>query len=81
MKIDIKKLPPNFTLDLRGIECPLNYVKTKIQIDKMKKDEILEVVLDSGEPFDSVKNSLEIDGYEILFFTQVDNFFNLFVKC
>ena len=28
-------------IDLRGIECPMNFVKTKIQLEKMQKGQIL----------------------------------------
>ena len=39
---------PDIILDLRGIACPLNFVKTKIQLDKMQVGEKLEVLLDPG---------------------------------
>lgn len=36
----------NKTLDCIGLFCPMPIAQTKIEIDKMKKDEILEVLAD-----------------------------------
>ncbi len=33
-------------LDIRGKVCPMTFVYTKINLEKMKKGEILEVILD-----------------------------------
>ncbi|MEI6379501.1 MAG: sulfurtransferase TusA family protein [Cyanobacteriota bacterium ELA615] len=50
-------------LDLRGTPCPLNFVKTKLKLQQMPPDTILEVWLDSGEPIEQVPDSLRIEGY------------------
>ena len=52
-------------LDLRGTPCPLNFVRTKLKLEKMPSGSLLEVWLDPGEPIEQVPDSLKMDGYEI----------------
>ncbi|MGH7254761.1 MAG: sulfurtransferase TusA family protein, partial [Nitrospirales bacterium] len=53
-------------LDLRGVMCPLNYVKTKLRLEMMDEGERLEVWLDAGDPIKNVPMSLRNDGHTIL---------------
>jgi sulfite reductase (ferredoxin) len=50
-------------LDLRGVACPMNFVKTKLRLDKLEGGELLEVLLDPGEPYESVSESVQADGH------------------
>ena len=52
--------------DLRGVACPLNYVKTKLKLEMMDAGEKLEVWLDAGEPIKNVPMSLKNDGHLLL---------------
>ncbi|MBM4126349.1 MAG: HEPN domain-containing protein [Nitrospira sp.] len=52
--------------DLRGVACPMNYVKTKLKLEMMDAGEQLEVWLDAGEPIKNVPMSLKNDGHKIL---------------
>jgi len=52
--------------DLRGVACPLNYVKTKLKLEMMDAGERLEVWLDAGEPIKNVPMSLKNDGHKVL---------------
>jgi sulfite reductase (ferredoxin) len=52
--------------DLRGVACPLNYVKTKLRLEMMDAGEQLEVWLDAGEPIKNVPMSLKNDGHKVL---------------
>jgi sulfite reductase (ferredoxin) len=52
--------------DLRGVACPLNYVKTKLKLEMMDAGEQLEVWLDAGEPIKNVPMSLKNDGHKLL---------------
>lgn len=53
------------SLDLRGTPCPLNYVKTRLELDRMGGGEQLEVWLDRGEPEVQVPRSLRLDGHGV----------------
>lgn len=52
-------------LDLRGTRCPLNYVKTRLQLERMAVGQTLEVWLDHGEPEEQVPRSLRMDGHDV----------------
>ncbi|MDJ1177153.1 sulfurtransferase TusA family protein [Roseofilum capinflatum] len=56
---------PDTQLDLRGTPCPLNFVRTKLQLEKMAPGSLLEVWLDAGEPIEQVPDSLKMAGYPI----------------
>ena len=70
----------NYVLDLRGVECPLNFVKTKIQLEKMNIAEILEVWLDAGEAIESVPKGVVVEGHEILLEEKVKNYFRALIR-
>ena len=53
-------------LDLKGVACPINYVKIKLFMEEMRPSEELEVLLDEGEPMENVPKSVENDGHKIL---------------
>jgi TusA-related sulfurtransferase len=56
---------PDSHLDLRGTPCPLNFVRTKLQLDKMAPGTLLEVWIDAGDPVEQVPDSLTMEGYQI----------------
>ena len=47
------------SIDLLGVRCPFNYVKTKLKMETMSSGEILEVLLDDGEPANNVPKSID----------------------
>jgi TusA-related sulfurtransferase len=53
------------TLDLTGVACPMNWVKTKLALERMGAGEELAVRLDPGEPLESVPQSAREDGHEV----------------
>jgi TusA-related sulfurtransferase len=57
---------PARVLDLRGVGCPLNYVKTRVALDAVEPGECVEVWLDHGEPEENVPRSCEEDGFPVL---------------
>ncbi len=52
-------------LDLRGVACPMNFVKTRLLLDKLTAGEVLTVILDQGEPVESVSASVSADGHAV----------------
>ena len=50
-------------LDLIGVPCPLNWVRTRLALEAMSVGEELAVRLDPGEPRDSVPRSAREDGH------------------
>ncbi|MBX9878415.1 MAG: sulfurtransferase TusA family protein [Candidatus Obscuribacterales bacterium] len=56
----------NLKLDLRGVACPMNFVKTRLFLDKMAVGDTVEVLLDGGEPVESVSLSVQQEGHAVL---------------
>lgn len=56
---------PDDRLDLRGIVCPINFVRTKLKLEQMPAGSLLEVWLDPGEPVEQVPDSLRLEGYGV----------------
>ncbi|HIK38282.1 MAG: sulfurtransferase TusA family protein [Geminocystis sp.] len=67
-------------LDLRGTPCPINFIRSKLQLEKMKPGELLEIWLDAGEPIEQVPNSLSTEGYNIEGIEERDGFFAVCVR-
>ncbi len=53
-------------LDLRGVICPYNFVKTKLKLETMEGGETLAVLLDDGDPIQNVPQSVTNEGHRIL---------------
>ena len=53
------------TLDLTGVACPMNWVKAKLALERLDPGEELTLLLDPGEPLDSVPRSAREDGHEV----------------
>ena len=52
-------------LDLTGVACPMNWVKTKLALEKLGAGDELTVRLDVGEPLESVPRSAREDGHDV----------------
>ena len=52
-------------LDLRGTDCPMNFVRIKIALDKLGSGVSLEVRLDGGGVAEEVTRSLKDQGYRV----------------
>ena len=53
------------SLDLSGVPCPLNWVRTRLALERLASGEQLTVRLDPGEPLDSVPRSARDDGHDV----------------
>lgn len=67
-------------LDLRGTPCPINFVRTKLQLEKMAPGALLEVWLDAGEPVEQVPDSLTMEGYGVEHLEDCADYFVLHVR-
>ena len=68
------------TLDLKGVPCPLNFVKTKLRLEEMAAEETLEVVLDDGDPIKNVSASVKEDGHQILKVEKINEHWKIIIK-
>ncbi len=71
----------DIVLDLRGVKCPFNFVKTKLKLETMSPGQVLKVTLDPGEPIKNVPRSAQEEGHEILSVSErTDGLFDLRLK-
>jgi sulfite reductase (ferredoxin) len=49
--------------DYRGVACPMNFVKVKLDLAKMKTGEQIKVLLDDGQPIENVPRSVAGEGH------------------
>jgi len=52
--------------DLRGVACPMNFVKTKLELAAMNAGDKLRILLDDGEPIQNVPGSVRLEGHTVL---------------
>ncbi|NUN24332.1 MAG: sulfurtransferase TusA family protein [Candidatus Jettenia caeni] len=71
---------PDEQIDLRGVLCPINFVKTKLKLEMMDSGQVLEVILDDGEPIRSVPRSLKEEGHKIIKVENLQGAYRLLVK-
>jgi TusA-related sulfurtransferase len=68
------------TKDLRGVACPMNFVRTKLELSRLNSGDLLEVWLDDGQPIQNVPGSVRKEGHEIKSVTQGNNFWKVLIK-
>ena len=54
---------PAVCLDLRGTPCPLNFIRTRLALEKIPPGAWLQVDLDRGDPEQMVAAGLAADGH------------------
>ena len=67
-------------LDITAEVCPITFVKTKLKLEQMKKGEILEVLLNDGEPIQNVPRSVKGEGHKIILVEQIGAKYRLLIK-
>jgi TusA-related sulfurtransferase len=67
-------------LDLRGVICPYNFVKTKLKLESMELGAQLMVLLDEGEPIRNVPQSITNEGHQILKQEKVGQYYRIVIQ-
>ena len=68
------------SINLEGVSCPMNFVKTKVAIAEISTGEILEVILDEGEGILNVPRSMKEEGHRVLKVINDQNLFHVFFR-
>ena len=66
--------------DFRGVACPMNFVKTKIELSTMQSSQLLEILLDDGQPIQNVPGSVRQEGHDVLSTEKVDNYWKVLIR-
>ncbi len=68
------------SIDLSGVICPMNFVKTKLKLEDMKPGQILEVILDDGEPIKNIPRAVKEEGHQIVKAEKIGEHWRLLIK-
>lgn len=68
------------TTDLRSVPCPINFVKAKLALEKLKVGDILEILLDEGEPIRNAPASFAEQGQEVIETKKIDDYYSVKVR-
>jgi sulfite reductase (ferredoxin) len=60
-------------LNLRGVPCPLNFVKAKLRLETLAIGDTLSLILDDGDPVRNVPVSLKGEGQQVVETTDLKN--------
>ena len=67
-------------LDLRGVICPYNFVKTKLKLDTLEIGSQLVVLLDDGDPIQNVPKSIKNEGHQVLTQEKVGGYYRIVIQ-
>ena len=71
---------PTSELDLRGVICPYNFVKTKLKLETLEQGQVLSVLLDDGDPIRNVPRSVQNEGHTVLSQERVDQAYRVLIR-
>lgn len=75
------KIQSDDVIDIRDVVCPMTFVKTKAAIDELDVGQILEVVMNDGEPVQNVPRSMKEEGQQVLRLEKTEEgAYRMFVK-
>ncbi len=68
MSAGVAPAPPSpvARVDVRGVACPITWVRARIALGRIARGEVLEVLLLDGEPRENVPRSAEEDGHRVI---------------
>lgn len=66
-------------IDFRGVKCPINFVKVKIELSKVNQGDQIGFYLDDGDPIINVPRSVEKEGNKIISIDDKFEGYNLLV--
>lgn len=67
-------------LDLRGVMCPMNFVKIKLKLEEVEVGAALAVLLDDGGAVENVPRSIRSEGHQIVSLVREDDYYRVLVK-
>lgn len=68
------------SLDLRGVRCPMNYIKTKLKLEELVVGQTLEVFIDDGEAVRGIPMGLRDEGHVVFISEPVQSGHRLVIR-
>ena len=67
-------------LDLTGVHCPHNSSRAIMALEVMEEGDLLEIVIDDGEPLENVPVTLKQEGHELMEMRRTGDQWTLLVR-
>ncbi len=67
------ELKPDKAIDLKGEVCPYTFVKSKLALEEMGLDQVLEIVVDHEPAVENVPKSLKNEGQQVLAIDKIND--------
>ena len=67
-------------IDLRGIPCPLNFIRCNLAVENLKQNQTLKAYVDIGEPEESILSALSKAGYIVQVINKNEEYSTLKIK-
>jgi len=75
-----ENIKPNRTIDVIGFYCPEPIFRTRLEIDKMDKGEVLEVLADDPSSESDISSWIKKTGQELLSISKKDNIIRFIIR-
>lgn len=66
--------------DYRKVACPMNFVKVKLDLARMRNGELLRVLLGDGSPIQNVPRSVVQEGHKVLEQVRVGDYWSVVIE-
>jgi TusA-related sulfurtransferase len=61
-----------YNLDVTKEHCPMTFVKTKVELNKLRKGDVLRIKMNAGEPLENIPRSAIDQGFMVLSVKETD---------
>ena len=77
-KIELKS---DDVVDITNVVCPMTFVKAKAAMDELEIGQVLEVIMNDGEPAQNLPRSMKEEGQQVLRLEKQENgTYKMYVK-
>jgi TusA-related sulfurtransferase len=80
LRIMSSKVDADRTLDCIGLFCPEPVFRTRIELDKMVSNQVLEVIADDPAAEEDIKSLVRRIGHELLRIDKQDTVIHFFIR-
>lgn len=62
----MSELKADAFVDITDVVCPITFVKAKVAIEEIDDGQLLEILMNEGEPLQNVPRSLKEEGHKVV---------------
>jgi tRNA 2-thiouridine synthesizing protein A len=68
------------TLDITDVVCPVTFARTLLKLEDMMVGEVLEVIMNGGEPLEKVPKSITNEGHKVILIEEAGGKYRMLVE-